>query len=52
MWSLDAPDYGYGCATLSAAYVGYFQFQNHLLTPHLWVSNFKFSLLLLAPTTE
>ena len=21
MWSLDAPDYGYGCATLSAAYV-------------------------------
>ena len=44
--------YSYGCATLSAAYVGYLQFQNHLLTPHLWVYNVKLSLLLLASITE
>ena len=44
--------YSYGCATLSAAYVGYLQFQNHLLTPHLWVYNVKLSLLLLASITQ
>ena len=44
--------YSYGCATLSAAYVGYLQFQNHLLTPHLWVSKVKLSLFLLASITE
>ena len=44
--------YSNRCNTLSAAYVGYLQFQNHLLTPHLWVYNVKLSLLLLASITE
>ena len=42
----------YGCATLSAVLVSYLKFHNHLLTPHIWMSNVKFSLLLLALPTE
>ena len=38
----------YGCATLSAVFVSYLKFHNHLLTPNLWVSNVKFSLMFLA----
>ena len=36
----------YGYARLSAAYVGYLDFKNHLLTPHIYVSNLKWSLCL------
>ena len=36
--------YTYGCATLSAAYVGYFYLQNHWVTLDRWVSNLKCSL--------
>ena len=42
----------YGGPTLRAAYVGYLFLQNHWGTLYLWVSNAKFSLLLLAPPRE
>ena len=44
--------YSLGLANLSAAYVVYLQFLNHLLTSHLWLSNVEFRLLLLAPPTD
>ena len=44
--------HNYDCPAVSAAYFGYFQFQNHLLTPQFWVSNVNSSLLMLAPPTE
>ena len=34
-------DYTYGCATLSAAYVGYLYLENHWVTPQLWVRHLK-----------
>ena len=42
----------YGCLTFRAAYVGQLNLKNHWGTLHLWVSNVKFSLLLLAPPIE
>ena len=44
--------YTYGCATLGAAYVGYFFLQNHRALLYLWVSSLKCSLLLLGLVTE
>ena len=44
--------YTYGNATLSADYVGNLHFQNHWVTPHIWVSNLKGSLNWLALPTE
>ena len=44
--------YTYGCATLSAAYVGYLFLQNHRALLYLWVSSLKWSLLLLGLVTE
>ena len=31
----------YGNATLSADYVGYLYFQNHWVTPYIWVSTLR-----------
>ena len=33
--------YNYGNATLSADYVGYLYFQNHRVTPYIWVSTLR-----------
>ena len=33
--------YNYGNATLSAHYVGYLYFQNHLVTLYIWVSTLR-----------
>ena len=44
--------YTYGCATLSAGYVGYLFLQNHQALLYLWVSSLKCSLLLLGLVTE
>ena len=44
--------YTYGNATLSAEYVGNLHFQNHGVTPHIWVSNLKGSLNWLALPTK
>ena len=44
--------YTYGCATLSAAYLCKFYLENHCVTLHIWVSNLKCSLCLLALPTE
>ena len=42
----------YGCATLSAVYVGYRYFLNHRVTPHIWVTKREDSLSWLALPTE
>ena len=44
--------YTYRCAILSAAYLCKLYLQNHWVTLHLWVSNLKFSLLLLPLPTQ
>ena len=44
--------YTYGCPTLIRAYVGYLYLQNHRVTLHIWESNLKFSLCLLALPSE
>ena len=44
--------YTYGNATLSAEYVGILHFKNHRVTPHIWVSNLRGSLNLLALPTD
>ena len=52
MCSMTVLSYTYGCATVRAAYVCNLSVHNHWVTLHLWVSNLKCSLCLLALPTE
>ena len=51
-FSMTGLRYTYGCATVNAAYVCNLYLQNHWVMLHLWVSNLKCSLSLLALPTE
>ena len=51
-FSMTPLRYTLGCATVSSAYVCKLYLQNHVVSLHLWVSNFKCRLCLLALPTE
>ena len=52
MYGISELHYTFVNAILSAEYVGNLHFQNHGVTPHIWVSNLKGSLNWLALPTE